>query len=63
MVDREKVIKAIKCRRDRNKRCGNPCEETGNCIYAKCVVGLDGEPYYPFFCDTEQLCNDISLPC
>lgn len=26
MIDLEKVIKAVECRRNVHKRCGNPCE-------------------------------------
>ena len=61
MTDRDKVLKAIECRKNAHKRCGNPCEETGACKYAACVRSPDGEPYYPFYCDTEKLCNDILL--
>lgn len=58
MPDREKVIKAIKCRRSAHKRCGNPCERTGGCAYAAWIRDLDGEPYYPCYCDVERLCDD-----
>ena len=59
MPDREKVINAIKCRAERHKRCGNPCEETGFCHYATAVRGLDGCIYKPYVCDVERLCNDV----
>ena len=58
MPDREIIINAIKCRAKRNKRCGNPCEETGFCHYATAIRGLDGEIYKPYVCDVERLCND-----
>ena len=61
MIDREKVIKAVECRRNVHKRCGNPCEQIGNCEYAAWVRDSDGEPYYPCCCDTEKLCDDILL--
>lgn len=59
MFDREKVIKAVECRKNVHKRCGNPCEWTGNCVYAKCIRGNDGEPYYPCYCDDERLFEDV----
>ena len=59
MADSEKVIKAIECRKNAHKRCGNPCEMTGLCAYASQVRSPDGEPYYPFYCDTERLCVDV----
>ena len=58
MIDREKVIKALECRKNADKRCGNPCEETGLCHYATAVRGLDGEIYKPFICDRESICAD-----
>ena len=58
MIDREKVIKALECMKDSNKRCGNPCEETGACNYAYYAVSPDGKPYYPFFCNQEKILND-----
>ena len=58
MADREKVIKAIKCRKNATKRFANPCERTGGCAYAACIRVPDGEPYYPFYCDVERLCDD-----
>lgn len=61
MIDRKKVIKAVECRRNVHKRCGNPCEQIGNCEYAAWVRDSDGEPYYPCYCDTEKLCDDILL--
>ena len=61
MVDREKVIKAVECRRNVHKRCGNPCERIGNCEYAVWARDSDSEPYYPYCCDIERLCNDILL--
>ena len=61
MIDRKKVIKAVECRRNVHKRCGNPCEQIGNCEYAAWVRDSDGEPYYPCCCDTEKLCDDILL--
>ena len=61
MIDREKVIKAVECRRNVHKRCGNPCEQIGNCKYAALVRDFDGEPYYPYYCDIEKLCDDILL--
>lgn len=59
MTDREKVIKAVECRKNVHKRCGNPCEQIGNCEYAAWIRDSDGEPYYPCCCDTEKLCDDI----
>jgi hypothetical protein len=59
MIDRENVIKAIECRKSADKRCGNPCEDTGACYYATSVRGLDGEIYRPFVCDKDQLFADI----
>ena len=59
MIDRKKVIKAVKCRSKAHKRCGNPCEETGLCHYAKAIVGLDGQIYKPYVCDVERLCDDV----
>ena len=59
MTDLKKVIKAVECRKNVHKRCGNPCEQIGNCEYAAWVRDSDGEPYYPCFCDTEKLCDDI----
>lgn len=59
---KEKVIKALYCRRDSEMRCGNPCEETGNCKYATLIRDPSGEPYYPYICDRKKLCEDtISL--
>ena len=58
MLDREKVIKALKCRKDADKRCGNPCEYTGLCHYAKAIRGSDGEIYFPYLCDRERICAD-----
>ena len=58
MPDREKVIKALECRKNADKRCGNPCEETGMCHYATAVRDLDGEIYKPFVCDRERICTD-----
>lgn len=57
-MDREKVIKALECRKNADKRCGNPCENTGLCHYATAVRGLDGEIYKPFICDRERICAD-----
>lgn len=59
MPDRKKVIKAVECRKNAHKRCGNPCERTGYCEYAALIRSPDGEPYYPYYCDTEKLCTDI----
>ena len=59
MADREKVIKALECRKKADKRCGNPCEDTGLCHYATAVRGLDGEIYKPFICDRERICADV----
>jgi hypothetical protein len=58
MTDFEEVIKALECRKNADKRCGNPCEDTGLCHYAKAVRGLDGEIYRPFICDRERICAD-----
>ena len=58
MPDKDTVIKAIECRYQRNYRCGNPCEQTGLCHYAKAIVGPDGYTYKPYFCNVEQLCID-----
>ena len=56
-MDRAKLIKAIECRKEARKRCGNPCEETGACAYARCVT--DGNrTYLPYYCDVEQICED-----
>lgn len=57
-MDRDKVIKAIECRKEARKRCGNPCEETGACVYARCVT--DGNrTFLPYYCDVEQICEDV----
>ena len=58
MIDREKVIKAVECRRNVHKRCGNPCEQIGDCEYAIWARDSDSEPYYPYCCDIERLCED-----
>lgn len=58
MADIEKVMKALKCRAKAGSRCSNPCERIGVCEYAKQIVGLDGEPYYPFVCDKKRICED-----
>ena len=58
MMNIEKVIKALECRKNADKRCGNPCEDTGLCHYATAVRGLDGGIYRPFICDRERLCED-----
>ena len=57
-MNSEKVIKALECRKNVDKRCGNPCEDTGLCHYATAVRGLDGEIYRPFICDREKICVD-----
>ena len=57
-MDREKVIKALECRKNADKRCGNPCEDIGLCHYATVIRGLDGEIYRPFICDRERICAD-----
>lgn len=58
----EKVIKGLECRKNAEMRCGNPCEETGNCEYATLIRDPSGEPYYPYICDRKKLCEDaISL--
>ena len=57
-MDRAKLIKAIECRKEARKRCGNPCEETGHCYYARCIIAPDGDRYLPYFCDVEQICED-----
>ena len=59
MPDREKVIKAIICRRGAHTRCGNPCEWTGDCTYAAWIRDPSGEPYHPCYCDVERLCDDV----
>jgi hypothetical protein len=56
--DREKVIKALKCRAEAGNRCSNPCEKIGMCEYAKLIVGNDGEQYYPYVCDKKRICED-----
>lgn len=58
MLDMEKVIKALECRKNAHKRCGNPCEETGSCHYATAVRDINGEIYRPFICDRERICTD-----
>lgn len=58
MTNRENVIKALECRKNAHKRCGNPCERTGYCAYATWIRDPDGEPYYPCYCDVERLCDD-----
>lgn len=58
MADIENVKKGLLCRKEADKRCMNPCEENGNCPYAKRIIGLDGEPYMPFVCDKEKLIED-----
>jgi hypothetical protein len=58
MADMEKVIKALECRKNADKRCGNPCEETGMCHYATAVRDINGEIYRPFICDRERICTD-----
>lgn len=57
MMTREQVIKALECRKKARKRCGNPCEEIGGCIYAKSVNDGNGI-YLPYYCDIEQICED-----
>lgn len=57
-MEREKVIKALECRKNAHKRCGNPCEETGACHYATAVRDINGEIYRPFICDRERICTD-----
>lgn len=57
-MDRENVIKALECIKNADKRCGNPCEDTGLCHYRTAVRGLDGEIYRPFICDRERICAD-----
>ena len=57
-MNREKVIKALECRKSSDKRCGNPCEKTGFCYYARAIRGSDGEIYLPYVCDKEQICKD-----
>ena len=57
-MDRAKLIKAIECRKEARKRCGNPCEETGACPYARCIIAPDGDRYLPYICDVEQICDD-----
>lgn len=59
MIDRENVIKALECRKNADKRCGNPCENTGLCHYSTAIRGLDGEIYKPFICDRERICADV----
>jgi hypothetical protein len=59
MPDREKVIKALECRKNADKRCENPCEETGMCHYATAVRDINGEIYRPFICDRERICTDV----
>ena len=56
--ERTSVIRALKCISQSGKRYGNPCEETGACEYAYLVRDSSGEPYYPFVCNKEKLCND-----
>ena len=58
MPDLKKVLKALECRKNAGKRCGNPCEETGGCHYAYAIRGLDGEIYKPYLCDMGKLCAD-----
>ena len=58
MLDREKVIKGLECLGKSGKRVGNPCEETGMCEYAYLIRDPNGEPYYPYVCNRERLCND-----
>lgn len=57
-MDIKQVKKGLECRKNADKRCGNPCEETGNCPYAKAIHTPDGEPVYPFICDKEKLIED-----
>lgn len=57
-MDRDNVIKALECRKNADKRCGNPCEETGMCHYATAVRDINGEIYRPFICDRERICTD-----
>ena len=59
VIDREKVIKALECRKNADKRCENPCEETGICHYATAVRDINGEIYRPFICDRERICTDV----
>lgn len=59
MTDREKVVKAIECRKTAHERCGNPCERTGACEYAAWIRDPDGTPYYPCYCDVKRLCEDV----
>lgn len=58
MTDRDQVIKGLECRKNAEMRCGNPCEETGNCKYATMIRDPSGEPYYPYICDRKKLCED-----
>ncbi len=57
-MTREQVIKGLECRKNAEMRCGNPCEETGNCKYATLIRDPSGEPYYPYVCDRKRLCED-----
>ncbi len=60
MADLEQIIKAVECRKNAHKRCENPCEWKGHyCAYAAWIRDPDGEPYYPCYCDTERLCEDV----
>ena len=61
MSDIDKVITALECRKNADKRCGNPCEELGMCHYATAVRDINGEIYRPFICDRERICTDAII--
>ena len=57
-IDRETVIKALQCRKNAGHRFANPCEENGACHYACQIRDINGDPYFPYLCDTEKICSD-----
>ncbi len=58
MVKRNDVIKALECLKNADKRCGNPCEETGACSYAFMAMVFPGEYVMPYLCDRKRICED-----
>ena len=58
MENIKNVKRGLACRKGADKRCGNPCERSGLCWYAKQIIGLDGEPVLPFVCDKEKLIEE-----
>lgn len=57
-IDAKNVIKALQCRKCAGHRINNPCEENGACYYAHQIRDINGDPYFPYLCDTEKICSD-----